>query len=1490
MKILRVGAMAAVFAALLCGLLILLAPIGGAAAPERPPAPGARSEPAPGAAIPPADPAPAAAPQFENARLHPALLCALQAAADGGTGPARAPRSPSHPEGIAADPYLRIIIEWKRAPNIAAQAAAASDRLARREAVVAQLQADAQRGSAALQATLADAVAEGQARDVRSFWASPIIALEAQPDLIGSLSRRDDVVQIRLDEPFYLEDVPFQEVSSPDESGSLPWNLQMLDVGLAEQALGLDGSGVVVANLDTGVDWQHPALMKKYRGYRDRGFAVHWGNWHVSTGEPYLYPGDGEGHGTHTMGTIVGDDGAGNRLGVAPGARWIAVKLFDNTGATYESWIHDAFQWIMAPEGDPALAPDIVSNSWGSDASADDRFRPDVAALRAAGILPVFSAGNEGPGAGTISSPGSLPEALAVGAVDDERLPATFSGRGPSSWHEVKPEVTAPGVNVVSSFPGGGLAKGTGTSMAAPHVAGLAALLLQANPNLTPDQIENLLKAAAVPLGTVVPNNVTGWGLVNAYAAGLRVTSSGEITGRVARPDGGGIPCPAITAASHDGVQHVTASGDAGGAFTLALRPGLYDVTAGAFGFDPATRAGVEVRTGVQTEITLTLTARPAGSFFGRVTDLQTGAPLSATIIVEGTPATTRTDPATGLYSLALPAGHYTASVKADAHRIGRLDLDVEAGLSQQADIILPSAPRILLVDSGRWYYDSQIRFFEDALTSLDYLFELWTIRDPFGFSGGTGDRPAAEDLAPYDIVIWSSPQDSPGLIEVDEALTDYLAAGGRLLVSGQDVAYWDGGGSPFNLPAPYFTSGLGLRFGSEGNLAALSGITGTPFAGLSVALNTPDSARQQETPDAARILDRRATQPVLRWPDNTIGGATTGICRPWRAAWLGFGLEGAGPRDARINTLGRTLDWLMSSPPAYGLVAQKKPRNDGASGDAPLIGLPGDAVSQTIRLDNIGAITDTVDLLLDPAPWPMALDLPDGRHVEAGTQLTLGCCSGGLITVTISIPAGEPRDARSINALRFVSRGDPQATAAVTLTAKTPAPILFVDDERWYDHQDEYTTTLDALELSYDLFNTQGGGSTPGAAILERYPLVVWTTGYDWYSPLSADDEVHLGSYLDSGGRLLLSSQDTLDVRGINEFTRNRLGVAEASLSVTGTEVIALPGSPLGADLGPWALTFPFPDWSDALIPTAQARGTLQDERLFTASVTRPAQNWRTAFFAFPLETLADSPRRALLGRTLVWLSPMGESRLEAPPAAAEGSRIPITLTLGLATGASQSGLRAVLPLPPQAALTPGSLRGPWDYDPAARTLLWIGDLSPDQKVVLGANLDLATGIPDGTILPLSARLYAGDGVTLTAEAPLRVDVPWLELQEQVEPAQPGIKGSVQYTLTVRNRGPMPAFAVLTDTLPAGMVPLAGSAWSSTGETVLLPGGLTWQGVVAPAATVSAGYRARLTIDHPGARLIDRAELTDQFGRRVVAWAIVRVPTRCFLPLVPRN
>ena len=401
----------------------------------------------------------------------------------------------------------------------------------------------------------------------------------------------------------------------------------------------------------------------------------------------------------------------------------------------------------------------MVNNSWGNDVGSDTRFRNDVKALRAAGILPVFSAGNRGPGPGTIGSPGSYAEAVAVGALDQEGAVASFSSRGPNAWGNVKPDVAAPGVKVLSSFVGGGWALGTGTSMAAPHAAGLAALLRQAAPTLSVDEIDAILRGTARPLGDDLPNNDTGWGLIDAYAAGLRVTASGELAGKVVRADGAGISGATVSVTSRDGARHTLfAATDATGAFGVALLPGLYDLEARAFGFEPATAGSARVVSGERVTVTLPLAALPAGSVFGRVTDSQTGAPLSTTVAVDGTPVKTQSDPNTGLYSLALPAGSWNLRFTAEAHRIGHRAITVAAGAGLALDVALLPAPRILLVDGGRWYYESQIPFFTDALDALDYPFTLWPITSPAGQAGLPGEPPKLKTLKEHDVVIWSAP------------------------------------------------------------------------------------------------------------------------------------------------------------------------------------------------------------------------------------------------------------------------------------------------------------------------------------------------------------------------------------------------------------------------------------------------------------------------------------------------------------------------------------------------------------------------------------------------------------------------------------------------------------------------------------------------------------------------------------------------------------
>ena len=175
--------------------------------------------------------------------------------------------------------------------------------------------------------------------------------------------------------------------------------------------------------------------------------------------------------------------------------------------------------------------------------------------------------------------------------------------------------------------------------------------------------------------------------------------------------------------------------------------------------------------------------------------------------------------------------------------------------------------------------------------------FTLWPITSPAGEAGLPGQPPKLKTLKEHDVVIWSAPFDSPGVVGASSDLSAYLWAGGRLLVSGQDVAYLDGGGPAFNPLASYFYSDMGLAWAGEGNLAPLTGAHGGPLAGITVTMNTSDSARNQLHPDSVMQRSPTQTVPALIWPDTAIGGALAGACRPYRAAWLGFGLEGAGPR-----------------------------------------------------------------------------------------------------------------------------------------------------------------------------------------------------------------------------------------------------------------------------------------------------------------------------------------------------------------------------------------------------------------------------------------------------------------------------------------------------------------------------------------------------------------------------------------------------------------
>ena len=357
----------------------------------------------------------------------------------------------------------------------------------------------------------------------RELWMINALALDASPQLIARLAALPEVGEVRLDRMVRLPVRPAAEAVSGVRPAAEIWNLEAIGAP-ALWSRGLTGAGVVVASVDSGVDLAHADLAAGWRGGSN--------SWFDPNGQ-HATPVDTDGHGTGTLGVILGRTSGS---GVAPGASWIAVKIFDDAGMAFNSRIHQGFQWLLDPDGNPATddAPDIVNNSWGfeEDSGLCDQlareFQADVQALKAAGIAVVFAAGNTGPTPGSSVSPGNYPESLAIGAVNDLFQVPIFSARGPSACDgRIYPDLVAPGVTIQApDLTGGGLFPNAlqtvnGTSFAAPHLAGVMALLLSdpARPAPSLIELETALKRSATDLGPSGPDNAFGHGLINALAA-----------------------------------------------------------------------------------------------------------------------------------------------------------------------------------------------------------------------------------------------------------------------------------------------------------------------------------------------------------------------------------------------------------------------------------------------------------------------------------------------------------------------------------------------------------------------------------------------------------------------------------------------------------------------------------------------------------------------------------------------------------------------------------------------------------------------------------------------------------------------------------------------------------------------------------------------------------------------------------------------------------
>jgi subtilisin family serine protease len=430
------------------------------------------------------------------------------------------------------------------------------------------------------------------------FIINAVIVRGGSMDLVNNLATRRDVAQIIANRKIAVEEASWVDklLSAPEIPSTVGWNISQVNANDV-WALGYNGAGTVVAEIDTGTQWDHPALKGHYRGWNG-STADHNYNWF----DPYAQcpsggtvPCDGAQHGTHVMGTMIGDDAAHtNQIGMAPGAKWISCKGGDAvSGYLLTNELLQCAQWILAPTDlngnnpDPSKRPNVVNNSWGGGPN-DYFFAGAVSAWRASGIFPSFATGNSGPECSSAHSPGDNSVSYGTGATDNTDTIASFSGRGPAYLTGIlKPQIVAPGVNIRSSIPGNTYAGGwNGTSMATPHTSGAVALLWSAAPELV-GQIDLtgwLLEQTALhittsegcggDLPTDVPNNTYGWGRLDILAA-VNAALAGGVT-----PDW-------ITADPVGGVVMPGDSLDVTLSFDVPVVPGVYTATLWLVAYDP---------------------------------------------------------------------------------------------------------------------------------------------------------------------------------------------------------------------------------------------------------------------------------------------------------------------------------------------------------------------------------------------------------------------------------------------------------------------------------------------------------------------------------------------------------------------------------------------------------------------------------------------------------------------------------------------------------------------------------------------------------------------------------------------------------------------------------------------------------------------------------------------------------------------------------------
>ncbi|MCM2389605.1 carboxypeptidase regulatory-like domain-containing protein [Streptomyces albipurpureus] len=535
--------------------------------------------------------------------------------------------------------------------------------------------AHAQKTQAPLKALLDSAGATYE-----SFWIANMVKVTADKALAEKIAARPEVAALNADEKIPLlqaspvksepkATTPQAKKARAKSSGTdaVEWNIDRINASKVWSEFGLRGEGIVVASVGTEGDLTHPAVRSKYRGLKADGGYDHNYNWFDAErscpGGLPCTPGEGSPYG---LGVILGDGGVGNRIGVAPGAKWMTVKGCGGIACTPDTVLRAA-QWVIAPTDlhganpRPDLAPHVVQHAWGGVAGT--WFKTVVQAWRDAGIFTSYGNAMAGPRCNTLDSPSTFTNAYTTAGFWKNGLIDPNSSRGTGENGGIKPNISAPGEQIRTAWKGGGYAQVGGSGAAAMHTIGTVALMWSVNPALRGDitETERLLDGSATDVddtscgGTAAKNNVYGEGRLDAYAAVTATPrgTAGSVSGTVTSPTG---PL-ADVALSFTGPTAANTVTDATGGYTVPrVQPGDYTVTATSFGY--RTASGTVTVTANGTSVRdLALTEAPTGRITGRVTG-PGGAQADVTIKADEAPTSVKTA-ADGTYTLELPLGTY---------------------------------------------------------------------------------------------------------------------------------------------------------------------------------------------------------------------------------------------------------------------------------------------------------------------------------------------------------------------------------------------------------------------------------------------------------------------------------------------------------------------------------------------------------------------------------------------------------------------------------------------------------------------------------------------------------------------------------------------------------------------------------------------------------------------------------------------------------------